>query len=353
MNNLGVVVHGAGDVRVEDLPQPMPAADDAVVEIAYGGVCGSDLHYWRHGAAGASILREPMILGHEVVGTVVARAADGTGPDAGERVAVHPLTPLGDGVTPWPGDRPNLAPASKYLGSALRLPHTQGAFARRVALPARMLHVLPAGLTLEKAALAEPAAVAWHAVGRAAAVGGSVQGARVAVIGSGPIGLLAVAVARHHGAADVLATDVHPLPQRLAEGLGARAIDAREGERIAQIHADVVIESSGTVPGLRAALAACRRGGVIVLLGLQRSGDIEVEIASAITREITLTGSFRFGDEFADVLTALGDGSLVVDGIVTHSLPAGDAVAAFEVAGDASVSSKVLLDFTTSAEEPR
>lgn len=343
MNNLGVVVHGAGDVRVEDLPQPIPAADEAVVEIAYGGVCGSDLHYWRHGAAGASILREPMILGHEVVGTVVARAADGTGPDAGERVA----------VTPWPDDRPNLAPASTYLGSALRLPHTQGAFARRVALPARMLHVLPAGLTLEKAALAEPAAVAWHAVGRAAAVGGSVQGARVAVIGSGPIGLLAVAVARHHGAADVLATDVHPLPQRLAEGLGARAIDAREGERIAQIHADVVIESSGTVPGLRAALAACRRGGVIVLLGLQRSGDIEVEIASAITREITLTGSFRFGDEFADVLTALGDGSLVVDGIVTHSLPAGDAVAAFEVAGDASVSSKVLLDFTMSAEEPR
>lgn len=351
MSNVGVVVHSAGDVRVQELAEPQASADEAVIEIAYGGVCGSDLHYWRHGAAGASILREPMILGHEVVGTVVQAAGDGSGPDVGTRVAVHPLTPLDDGETPWPKDRPNLAPASTYLGSALRMPHTQGAFARRVALPARMLFALPDGLSLSGAALAEPATVAWHAIGRAIAVGGVVSGGRVAVIGSGPIGLLAVAAARRFGAAEIIATDVHPLPQQLAEGLGARALDAREAEAIAAIHADVVIESSGTVPGLRAALAAVRRGGVIVLLGLQRSGDIEVEIASAITREVTLTGSFRFGDEFGEVIAALGDGSLDVTGIVTHTLAASDAVAAFDIAGDASISSKVLLDFTPVPED--
>ena len=133
MNNPGIVVHAAGDLRVQEMGEPRPAADEAVVEIAYGGVCGSDLHYWQHGAAGASILREPMVLGHEVSGTVVAPAADGTGPGAGVRVAAHPLTPQGDGGTPWPRHRPNLAPASTYLGSAMHLPHTQGAFARRVA----------------------------------------------------------------------------------------------------------------------------------------------------------------------------------------------------------------------------
>ncbi|WP_347345461.1 alcohol dehydrogenase catalytic domain-containing protein, partial [Microbacterium sp.] len=93
MENPGVVVHAAHDMRVEELGEPRPAADEAIVEIAYGGVCGSDLHYWQHGAAGASILREPMILGHEVSGTVVQAAADGTGPAAGTRVAAHPLTP--------------------------------------------------------------------------------------------------------------------------------------------------------------------------------------------------------------------------------------------------------------------
>lgn len=341
MPNLGIVAHRAGDLRVADLGEPAPGAHEAVVEIAYGGVCGSDLHYWCHGAAGASVLREPMVLGHEVSGTVLVPAADGTGPREGVRVAVHPLTAVDDGETPWPADRPNLAPASTYLGSALHLPHTQGAFARRVALPARMLHALPAGLSLERAALAEPAAVAWHGLGRA----GDVRGKRVAVIGAGPIGLLVAAVARHHGAAEVIATDLEQLPRDIAASLGARPTDARDHPAIAALHADVVVESSGTVTGLSAAISAAARGATVVMLGLQRHGDVAAPLATAITRELSLIGSFRFGSEFDEVIAALADGSLVVDGIVTHVLPAERALEAFAVAGDAAASSKVLLAF--------
>lgn len=341
MTNLAVVAHAADDLRVEDIDEPIPDADEAVVAVAYGGVCGSDLHYWRHGAAGASILREPLVLGHELSGTVVRAAADGSGPAVGTPVAVHPLTPRGDGVTPWPEDRPQLAPASTYLGSAMHLPHTQGGFAERVALPSRMLFPLPSGLDLRVAVLAEPAAVAWHAVSQA----GSVAGRRVAVIGAGPIGQLAVAVARHRGAAEVIATDLHELPRSLAEARGARALDARDDEAIAQLHADVVIESSGTVPGLASAIAAARRGGTVVLLGLQAAGSVMAPVATAITRELTLTGSFRFGDEFAEVIAALADGSLDVDGIITHVVPVADALSAFATAADSSASSKVALSF--------
>ena len=341
VTNFGIVAYAADDLRVAALPEPSPTEDEAIVEIAFGGVCGSDLHYWRHGAAGASILREPMVLGHEVSGTVLQPAADGSGPAAGTRVAVHPLTPRGDGRTPWPEDRPNLAPASSYLGSAMHLPHTQGGFARRVALPARMLHPVPDGLPLEVAALAEPAAVAWHAVERA----GDVRGRRVAVIGAGPIGLLVVSAARRHGAAEVIATDLHSLPLGLAGALGARAIDARDADAIASVHADVVIESSGTVPGLSAAISACTRGGTVVLLGLQRSGAVEAELATVISRELSLVGSFRFGAEFEPVISALADGSLDVEGIVTHIVPARRAEEAFGTASDASQSSKVLLSF--------
>lgn len=341
MENLGVVAYGANDLRVAAVPEPAPLTDEAVVEIAFGGVCGSDLHYWKDGAAGASILREPMILGHEVSGVVLHQAADGSGPAVGTAVAVHPLTPHGDGSTPWPAVKPNLAPGATYLGSAMHLPHTQGAFARRVALPARMLHEVPAGLSLELAALAEPAAVAWHGLERA----GDVRGKRVAVIGAGPIGQLVVAAARAHGAAEVIATDLHALPQSIAASHGAQVVDARAAEVIAGLNADVVVESSGTVPGLAAAVSAAARGGTVVLLGLQRSGNIEVPMATAITRELTLKGSFRFAGEFDDVLAALADGSLDVSGVVTHVLGVDQALEAFDVAADAAVSSKVLLKF--------
>lgn len=341
MGNIGVVVYAAGDLRVEDLGEPTPARDEAIVEIAYGGICGSDLHYWKDGAAGSSVLREPMVLGHEVSGMIAVAARDGSGPEVGTRVAVHPLTPRGDGHTPWPSDRPNLAPAATYLGSALYLPHTQGAFARRVALPARMLHTVPDRLSLETAALAEPASVAWHAVGRA----GDVRGKHVAVIGSGPIGLLVAAVALHHGAGAVTSADLHVLPRSIAEDLGARSVDATDTDAISGLHADVVVESSGTVPGLESALTACARGGTLVMVGLQRAGLIPAAVATAITRELTLHGSFRFTDEFDSVIAALASGELDVRGVVTAKRPAGEALGAFTLAADPAASAKVMLEF--------
>ena len=121
-----VVAHAAGDLRIEDVPVPAPASDEAVIEVAFGGICGSDLHYWLHGAAGESVLKAPLVLGHEIVGTVVRAAADGSGPAPGTAVAVHPATP-GPGGPRYPEDRPNLSPGCTYLGSAARFPaHGRG-----------------------------------------------------------------------------------------------------------------------------------------------------------------------------------------------------------------------------------
>lgn len=336
-----VVVHGAGDLRVETRARPEPRDDQALVEVLYGGVCGSDLHYAQHGAAGASVLRTPMVLGHEVVGVVARAARDGSGPAAGTPVAVHPGT-QGNDPGRWPADRPNLAPGSTYLGSAATLPHQDGAFASVVALDTRMLRPLPDGLDLRRAALIEPAAVAWHAFERA----GDVRGLRVLVVGSGPIGALAVAVAVHHGAADVVAVDLHELPLRIATAVGATTtIRASEDAALDAVDADVVIESSGTHQGLATAVRGATRGGRVVMLGLPPAAPQPVLVATAITRELELVGSFRFVDEIDDVIRALADGSLVVDPVVTHEYPAGDAAEAFRVAADASVSGKVLLRF--------
>lgn len=335
---LAVLAHGKGDLRVSRIAVRPPEASEAIVEIAYGGICGSDLHYWLEGAAGESILREPMILGHEVVGTVLQQAADGTGPVAGTSVAVHPATALGT----WPEGRANLATRGTYLGSAAHYPHTEGAFARYVALPARMLRALPESLSLRDAALVEPAAVAWHAVARA----GDLAGKRVLVTGSGPIGLLIVAVAKRAGAAEIISTDVHDAPLENAVKLGAtRTIKATDAEAIAAVAADVVFESSGNRFGLASAFQGAARGGRVVMVGLLPSGEQPALISLAISRELELIGSFRFTDEIDEVIAALADGSLYVDPIITHEFPAADALQAFDVARDSSASGKVLLSF--------
>lgn len=336
-----VIAHGRDDLRVAPIDIREPEPGETMVAVAYGGICGSDLHYWRHGAVGESILRAPMILGHEVVGTVVRAAADGTGPAEGTQVAVHPATFEPSGAR-FPEHSPNLSPGVRYLGSAARFPHTEGAFAGQVVLPSAMLRELPAGVDLRVAALAEPASVAWHAVSRA----GDVHGRRVMVVGCGPIGALAVAVARRAGAAEIVAVDLHAKPLEIATTIGAtRTLDATQTAAIAAVDADVVIESSGNHRGLASAIAGATRGGTVVMVGLPSGGDQPVPIALATTRELRLLGSFRFNDEIDAVIAALADGSLEIEPVITHVFPAAEALDAFAVAADASASGKVLLAF--------
>lgn len=337
-----VVAHGRDDLRVERVPLAPPLPDEALVDITYGGICGSDLHYWRHGAAGESVLRAPMVLGHEVVGRVARAAADGSGPAVGTRVAVHPATPgPGDGSR-YPADRPNLSPGGSYLGSAARYPHCDGAFAEQAVLPTRMLRPLPDALSWEVAALTEPASVAWHALARAR----DVAGRRVLVVGAGPIGLLVVAAARTLGAAEVVAVDLHPAPLALAGQLGATAtIAATDADALAAVDADVVLESSGSPRGLATAVRGATRGGRVVMVGLLPTGEQPALISLAIARELELVGSFRFVDEIDEVIARLADGSLAVGPVVTHRFPLDRALEAFATAADATRSSKVLLRF--------
>lgn len=340
--SLGVVAHAKEHLQVEPISVPAAAANQTVVDVAYGGICGSDLHYWLHGAAGESILKAPMVLGHEVVGTVRVAAADGSGPAAGTPVAVHPATP-GDGDgSRYPEASPNLSPGCTYLGSAARFPHTDGAFASIVVLDSRMLRELPAHLPLRRAALVEPASVAWHAVSRA----GDVRGKRVLVVGSGPIGCLIIAVLKRAGAGEIVATDMFDKPLKIARAVGAdRTIAASDADAIALVDADIAIESSGSYRGLASAVRAVTRGGRVVMVGLLPAGEQPALISLVITRELELVGSFRFNDEIDEVIAALADGSLDVDAVVTHEFAVADSLEAFAMAKDSASSGKVLLRF--------
>ncbi|MGV9565400.1 L-idonate 5-dehydrogenase [Streptomyces sp. NPDC003480] len=338
---LGCVIHGQGDLRVDELPVPVAGPGEALVAVRYGGVCGSDLHYWRHGGVGDFRLREPLVLGHEVVGTVLSYGEGASGPAAGTAVAVHPATPCG--VCPECGDgRPNVCRDTRYLGSAARHPHVQGAFAARVAVPAGQLRPLPAGLAPRRAALAEPLAVALHAVRRA----GAVAGRRVLVTGAGPIGALVVAAAKAAGAASVTVTDLLPRALGFAAAAGAdtlvRADDPDDAGWPADV--DVAVEASGTAAGLDTCLRLVRRGGVVVQLGMLPPGHSPFAGNLVVSRETELRGAFRFDTEFDDALRLLA-AEQAFDALISAVVPVREAESAFTLATDRSRSCKVLLDF--------
>ncbi|WP_427892663.1 L-idonate 5-dehydrogenase [Kribbella sp. GL6] len=335
------VVHGAGDLRVEGRAAVEPAAGEVAVRIAYGGICGTDLHYYRDGGVGNFRIEQPLVLGHEVAGWVSA----GDLP-AGTPVGVHPATPCGK-CPECLQDRRNICAFSNYLGSAARTPHIQGGFVHELILPADQVRVLPDGLELRRAVLAEPLSVAIHAVRRAG--DGAVDGKKVLVTGAGPIGLLVVAALRQAGAREIIATDLHETPLALATEVGATAtVRADATEWPDEI--DVAIEASGTASGLRTCVERVRRGGTVVQVGSLPPGDTGFPGALLMTRELTLTGAFRFDHEFDTAIEWLAAG-LYVEPVVTHTFPLEEAVAAFDLASDRTVASKVLLEI--SADRPR
>lgn len=330
-----VVVHGAGDLRVEDRPGPRPAPGEVLVDMTHGGICGSDLHYYLHGAVGAFTLREPLTLGHEVVGTVAEDPAGALA--AGTAVAIHPGLAC-DACRECRGGLPHVCRDSRYLGSAAATPHTQGGFAGQLAVRGSSLRVLPARLPLSRAVLAEPLAVALHALSRT----GGVAGARVLVSGAGPVGALTAGAAKAAGAAEVWASDLLDAPLRIAERVGADSTVRIGSDLLPEEFFDVVVEASGAPAALGGVLAAVRRRGVVVQLGSLPAGPGGASLAAIVAKEAELRGSFRFDTEIDDAIALLAS-TARLDAVITHEFPLGEAVEAMEVAADPAVSGKVVL----------
>lgn len=343
---LAAVVHGPADLRVEEIPEPRCAPDGVIVQMAFGGICGSDIAYWRSGISGTAELREPLVLGHEVSGTVAEigpEAAEGLaarGMEVGTAVTVHPATLVGAHEVPASTSaRANLWPEVRYFGSAALLPHEQGGFSSHRAVRADQLRAVPAGVSLQEAALAEPFGVALHAVQRA----GDLHGARVLINGAGPIGALAVVAAHRAGAAQVIAADLSSAALDIAARLGAdEVVDISAGQALPQ-DVDAAIEASGSPRALGGVIAAVRRGGVLVQVGNLPTGEVSASLGGIVTREIDYRGSYRFVDEITDALAAMAEG-VDLTPLITHTFPLADAEEAFAVAADrATGSSKVLL----------
>jgi L-idonate 5-dehydrogenase len=320
-----VVVHGANDLRVDDLPDPVPREGEVLVAMEWGGICGSDIAYWRNGASGTAVLKHPLVLGHEVAGRIAGVGAGVSGLDVGQRVTVHPATAAGG-----------------YFGSAAFDPHTDGGFSELRVVRAEQIRTLPVGVGTELGALAEPLAVAMHAVNRA----GNVSGRDVLVNGAGPIGSLVVAAAKYAGAAKVIAADVTDAPLSIAKAMGADGVVnlAAGGELPADV--ELAFEASGAAAALGSVLQATARGGMVVQVGNLPGKAVPASLGNLVTREITWIGSYRFVDEITDAVVAMDNG-LDVTPLITHRYPISEAADAIAAAADRnSGSSKVLIQLS-------
>jgi L-idonate 5-dehydrogenase len=342
---LCVMIHGADDLRLAEQDAGEIGPGQVLVKVGFGGICGSDLHYFHHGGFGTVRLQEPMILGHEVAGTVAAVAPDVTSLKIGDRVAVNPSQPCAACKFCLEG-LPNQCLEMRFYGSAMRMPHVQGAFRNLLLCNAGQCHAVAEGVPLAEAALAEPFSVGLHAVSRA----GPLLGKRVLVSGCGPIGALAVAAARVHGAAEIVATDVVDEPLAVARALGASSTinAATDGGWVQRYSAhkgtfDVMLECSGNGRALADGLQVMRPRGIVVQLGL--GGDVSLPQNVVVAKELSICGSFRFHAEFALAVQLINERRVNLAPVVTRAFPVQQAREAFELAGDRKRAMKVLLDF--------
>lgn len=342
-----LVLHGVGDLRQDQVGMPEPLAGEVRVKIGYCGVCGSDIP--RCFVKGT--YHFPTVPGHEFAGTIDALGAGVEGFEVGQPVAVFPLL--------WCGkceacQRKAYAQCSDYdyLGS-----RSDGAFADYVTAPTANLIPVPDGVSLREAAMAEPAAVARHAVQRA---GEMKDGESVAVFGAGPIGLMVAQWARAAGGG-VMLVDIVPEKLEQAKELGfEKSFNSMSGDPVEWINeqtggegAAVCIEAAGVPITMIQASKAVARAGRLVLMG-NPSADVTLPaavISQLMRREVSLWGTWNSfydpeaaTDDWRESLAAMADGRLQADRLVTHDVPFAEGIGALEMMRDQSeFFSKVML----------
>jgi 2-desacetyl-2-hydroxyethyl bacteriochlorophyllide A dehydrogenase len=282
-----LVVREPGRYAVEELPEPAPGPGEVLVEVAAAGICGSDLEL-VDGRRPAAYVRYPVVPGHEWAGRVV-RAGPGVAATLapGDPVVAEGLRACGVCARCAEG-RTNLCTAD-YAETGFT---HQGALADRLVVPARLVHRLPATRPLEPAALLEPLACVANGLLEA---GVPRPGSRVAVVGDGPLGLLAVLLLRTASPAELLLVGARPGRTSHGRGAGAtRVVDAADQDALAELGGrfDAVVEASNAPEGAAAALRLLRRGGGAILLGISGAQRPTIDPDTLTLNQLRVHGIF-------------------------------------------------------------
>lgn len=314
------MLHGAKDLRIENRDLTAPAPNELQVAVRATGLCGSDLHYYNHYRNGDIIVKEPMSLGHESAGVVVAVGSEAQANfKVGDKVALEVGQPCGECERCKEG-RYNICKGMKFRSSAKAFPHAQGTLQDRINHPAAWCHKLPDDLSLDLGALLEPLGVAIHATRRAQLPPLS----NVLVFGAGAVGLLVAGMARISGAGNVIIADIDEgrvnfavnngfahagftVPLKRGQTIEENLEIAREtaaaigkvkkttGDEFGEV--DAVFECTGVPSCLQASIYATRPGGRVLLIGMGHPIQT-LPISAAALREVDIVGVFRYANTY-------------------------------------------------------
>jgi len=332
--NLTAVLHKVDDIRLEDKSIPEPAHDEVLLRMDSVGICGSDVHYWTHGAIGDFVVKAPMVLGHEAAGVVHKVGKNVTTLEAGDRVAIEPGVPCRrcnyckTGVY-------NLCLDMKFCAT----PPIHGNLCRFYTHAADFCYKLPPHMSLEEGALMEPLAVGVHACRRA----GVSLGKKVLICGAGPIGLVNLLTAKAMGASEIIITDIAQNRLDVAKSIGATHTYlvkiGSDAETMAKDienllggeKPDITIECSGVESSVRFGIFSTKSGGMLVLVGLG-APEIKMPIVNAAVREVDIRGIFRYANCYPTAIAMVASGRVDVKPLITHRFSLEETLQAFETA---------------------
>jgi L-iditol 2-dehydrogenase len=312
---------GAGNVELKDVEAPAVKPDEALIEVKYAGICGTDIHIYHDSA----FYTPPVILGHEYSGIIVQKGAEVEGFEVGDAVTSPATIPCGTCFM----CRTNHA--NRCVGEQKRIlgtHHADGAFAKYMTVPSRILHKIPEALSLEEAAAAEPVACVVHAVFELV---GIELGDVVAVLGPGPMGLVSIQAAKVAGAKHVICTGTSADKDRLeiAKRLGADVVINVEEESTVEVvkgltdglGADVVLEASGSSAARKQAFDMVRRCGKVGLLGLAGK-PTDLNLDKIVEGELDVKGSWgTIWTSWRKALDLLSSGMVRVSPLITAKMP--------------------------------
>jgi D-xylulose reductase len=333
-NSSALVLEERGRLALRELPVAEALGpEDVRIAIHTVGICGSDVHYYTHGAIGQFVVRAPMILGHEASGTILETGSGVTNLVVGDRVCMEPGVPNPNGRATRQGLY-NLDPDVKFWAT----PPVHGVLRSTVVHPAAFTFKIPDNVTFAAAAMVEPLAVGVHAVTKAKADPGHVA----VVIGAGPIGLVTVLAALAAGCAHVVVSDIDDDKLQIASRLGSvttvnvRAASLKDAVSAATADwgADVIYECSGNERAAAEAFDLLCPGGVVVYVGIPLA-PVAYNIAAGQLKEARVEHVFRYAHVFPRCVAMLASGNIDVAPLITRSFDFSESVEAFEIASRA------------------
>ena len=297
-------------IEVQDRDIPVPGPHQVLVEVKSVGICGSDIHYFEHGRIGSFVVEQPLVLGHEASGLIVAVGAKVRDRAPGMRVAMEPGVPCGHCEQCRTG-KYNLCPDVQFFAT----PPVHGAFAQYVVIDSAFTHPIPDHVSYDAAALMEPLSVGIWAC-RKGNVG---VGSHVLITGAGPIGIINALVARANGAQSITVSDINPERLARAAELGFSTINPAESPLADTVHPDVFIECSGATSAIQSGIAALKPAGTAVLVGMTPNGMVEIPIDVIQGKELWLTGTFRYAHTYPAAVELVSSGAIDLDALVSKT----------------------------------